>query len=108
MVNYVYLALRLKEARKRARLSAQEAGGIVERSDKTIYAWENGQAEPSAEQLVALCHAYGVDISYFYPPDVASDDKLTVDERLIVEQYRNLGDDAKATLRGILDVLGGK
>lgn len=103
-----YIAIRLKEARKNAKMSAAVAGELVGRSDSTIYAWESDAAQPSPEQLIALCKAYKVDISFFYPEDVLSDEQMTAEERTIIQQYRNLNDDARATLRGILDVLGGK
>lgn len=106
MGNNSYLSARLKEARKLAHMSAPEAGVAVGRSDKTIYAWENGQSEPSAEQLVVLCTTYGVDISFFYPPEVMGDDNLTNAERTIIERYRKLSEDDKAVLCGILMVLG--
>lgn len=100
-----YMAIRLKEARKKAGMGAAEAGECVNRSESTIYAWENATAEPSAEQLVLLCRAYGVDIAYFYPPEALGDEQMTAAERKIVDAYRKLSDDDKAVLCGILMVL---
>lgn len=103
-----YLAIRLKEARKKAGMSAYDAGQLVARSDSTIYAWENGTSEPSAEQLVMLCRAYGVDITYFYPPEAATGNKYSKLENKIVERYRALDDEDKAVFYGLLEILGRK
>lgn len=102
-----FLAEKLKSARKNAHVSANDAGEAVGRSDKTIYAWENGLAEPSAEQLVILCRIYEVDIAYFYPPDLAGGE-YTDAEKKIIEHYRALGEDDKAILYGLLEILGRK
>lgn len=98
-----YIAIRLKEARKNAGVSVIDAGKAVNRSDSTIYAWESGYAEPSAEQLIALCYLYGVDISYFYPPELAN--KLSPNERTIIERYRKMSDDNKAVFFGLSEIL---
>ena len=102
-----YLAIKLKEARKKAGVSAAEAGKQIGRSDSTIYAYESDNAEPSAEQLVTLCRLYGVDISFFYPPE-ASDGRYSSTERIIIERYRKLSDDDKAVLYGVLEILSKK
>lgn len=104
MGNEKFLAEKLKEARKAAKMSAADAGAAVGRSDKTIYAWENGLSEPSAEQLMALCRAYGVDITYFYPPDYAAGQYTNI-ERTIVERFRSLSDDDKVIFYGLLEIL---
>ena len=98
-----YLAIRLKEARKRAGLSAAQAGEIVNRSDRTIFAWENGQTEPSAEQLIALCRAYKVDIDFFYPPEYSR--KLSPLEHTIIERFRSMTEDNKAVFYGLSEIL---
>lgn len=103
-----YLAIRLKEARKKAGLSASEAGERIDRSSSAIYAWENGTAEPSPELLITLCHLYGVDISFFFPPELSKPEHLNNIERTIIERYRALGADDKAVLYGLLEILGKK
>jgi transcriptional regulator with XRE-family HTH domain len=92
-----YMARKLKEARNLAGISAEAAAASVGRSDKTIYAWENGGSEPSAEQMIALCNLYGVEPSFFYPPETARffenfTEPLSADERVLVDVYRSLGE----------------
>lgn len=98
-----YIAIKLKEARKQAGLSAIDAGKAVDRSESTIYAWEAGYAEPSAEQLIALCRAYGVDIPYFYPPELNR--KLSSVEQTLIERYRNMSEDNQAIFYGLSEIL---
>ena len=102
-----FLQEKLKEARKSAHVNASDAGKAVGRSDKTIYAWENGTSEPSAEQLMILCRLYGVDITFFYPPDYASGQYTNV-ERRIIERFRSMSDDDKAVFYGLLEIMSKK
>lgn len=103
-----YLAIKLREARKKAQLSAKEAGDIVDRSERTIFLWESGKTEPNAEQLITLCKAYGVDITFFFPPELTKPENLNNVERTIIERYRELNPDDKAVLYGLLEILGKK
>ena len=102
-----YLAMKLKEARKNAKMSAAEAGTLINRSDSTIYAYESDNAEPNAEQLLTLCRAYGVEISYFYPPEYSTPWRwLSNDERKLLEGYRKLDEDGKRMILALLDYRG--
>lgn len=102
-----HLANKLREARKHAHMDAVQAGEAVGRSSKTIYAWECGAAEPSAEQLLALCRAYGVEISYFYPPEYSTPWRgLSIDERKLLDGYRKLDTDGKRMILALLDYRG--
>ena len=95
------MAAKLKEARSRARVSAAEAAQAVNRSDKTIYAWENNKSEPSAEQLIELCKLYDVDIAYFYLDDdqvYTEDGSLTSDESELLRAYRRMGKTGRRAL----------
>jgi DNA-binding XRE family transcriptional regulator len=95
------MANKLKEARKQAHVNATDAGRAVNRSDKTIYAWENCKSEPSAEQLITLCHLYGVDIAYFYDNADSDTSPSSQDELELLRLYRFMQPDAK---RVLLDV----
>ena len=89
MPNRPYLAAKLREARKAASIDADEAGRMVGRSGKTVFAWEAGISEPSPEMLIAVCRAYGVPISFFFPPDVVCAG-LPSDERELIGIYRSV------------------
>lgn len=72
MIEYNYIAKRLRICRKEAGLSTKEAGKKLGRSHKTIESWESGHSQPNASMLIQICRTYGVDISAFYPPEVSS------------------------------------
>ena len=92
------MAAKLKEARSQAHVSAADAGSAVNRSDKTIYAWENNKSEPSAEQLIALCKLYGVDIAYFYSDNNTSKNALSQTETELLQLFRGMSDEAQSVL----------
>lgn len=101
------MAIKLKEARNNARVSAIDAGKAVGRSDKTIYAWENNRSEPSAEQLIELCRLYDVDITYFYadPTEASSASSLSFDEFELIDAYRSISDEKRLALLNIARAL---
>lgn len=58
----------LKEYRKRNHLSVNDVSILLEdrsftAAPKTIYGWESGQANPSADILLTLCDLYNTQIS---------------------------------------------
>ncbi len=61
---------------------------------KTIYAWENGTTQPSADTLMELCAYYQIDnILETFGYDVMVEDekspfRLSVEEQKIIEAYR--------------------
>lgn len=61
-----YMARKLKEARKNAGLSVDEVGEAIDKSPKTISAWEVGRGQPDADMLIKLCRLYRVKISDFF------------------------------------------
>lgn len=90
-----YIPRVLKEYRKRNQLSVNDVSILLrERSmevaPKTIYGWESGQANPSADMLLTLCEMYNITdvLSVFGYKD---DDffHVTASERALIESYRN-------------------
>jgi len=59
---------RLRRARKRARLTLQDAASAVGVDRVTIGNWEAGRYSPKAEYLVDLARAYGVRVESFFAP----------------------------------------
>lgn len=60
-----YIPRVLKEYRKRNQLTVNDVSLLLrERSmevaPKTIYGWESGQANPSADMLLTLCEMYNI------------------------------------------------
>lgn len=84
-----YMAERLKKLRKRSGMTVKEVGLALDKSDKTISAWEVGRGQPDADMLVALCRLYNARISDFFIPEVSGDETLNENEAALVESYRN-------------------
>ena len=84
------IATAIRRLRKSAGMTVDDVGAAVGRTGKAVSAWEAGYSQPSAEMLIDLCRLFGVDISYFYPPEVTAPDALTVDEAELLELYRSL------------------
>ena len=90
-----YIPKVLKEYRKRNHLTVNDVSFMlhersIEVAPKTIYGWESGQANPSADMLLTLCEMYNItdiltvfgykeDDSYFH---------VTPSERALIESYR--------------------
>lgn len=59
------IAEKLKEYRKINHLSVDEVAAYLREKNidvatKTIYGWENGQTQPSADNLMHLCRFYNI------------------------------------------------
>lgn len=89
------IARRIKQLRKERGVSVDELGMAVGKSGKTISAWEVGRGQPDADEMVALCRLFGVDIADFYGE---SGDAMSNDERDLVDVYRTLTSPHKRVL----------
>ena len=84
----------LKEYRKRNHLSVNDVSILLEdrsftAAPKTIYGWESGQANPSADILLTLCDLYNItDILEAFGYDSNENFHVTPYERTIIEAYR--------------------
>lgn len=85
----------LKEYRKQNNFSVSDVSLMLhERSidvaPKTIYGWESGQANPSADTLLVLCEMYNISdiLTAFGYREDASSFHVTPSERALIESYR--------------------
>lgn len=106
-IEYAYIADGIRTLRKQAGKSVDEVGAGVGRSGKTIAAWETGRNVPSADMLIDICRYFGVNIDYFYPPEVTErpSDALTRDERELLDIYRHLDPNGRETALRLLTAL---
>jgi len=103
MVSNNYIADRLRKLRKNAGLDVDTVGKGVGRSGKTVSAWEAGRNMPSADMLISICLFFGVDIDYFYPPEVTSkgvfsDAHSRPEDNELLTIYHSLTDYGKSQL----------
>lgn len=91
-----YIPRVLKEYRKRNHFTVNDVSLMLrERSlevaPKTIYGWESGQANPSADMLLTLCEMYNITdvLSVFGYAEDDSFFHVTSSERALIESYRS-------------------
>lgn len=100
-----YIADAIRRLRKESGESVETVGAAVNRSGKTVSAWETGRNVPSADMLIDICRHFKVGIDYFYPPEVTASDALLSDERELLELYRSLDQNGRemalCALRGM-------
>lgn len=84
----------LKEYRKKNKYSINDVALLLkERSihvaTKTIYGWESGQSQPSADTLLTLCELYNVqNILQAFGYESEDHFQLTSQERALIKSYR--------------------
>ena len=93
----------LKEYRKKNNLSVNDVSILLrDRSytvaPKTIYGWESGQANPSADMLLTLCEMYNITdvLSVFGYKKDGESFYVSPSERALIESYRKHPDMQKA------------
>ncbi len=80
----------LRRLRKKSGLTADQVGALVNKSGKTVNAWENDRGQPDAEMLIRLCDIYGVDdiLSEFKTERSDSPIILSQHEQRLISAYR--------------------
>lgn len=92
------IAENIRNFRKEKGLSAEDVGAAVGKSGKTISAWERGQGQPDADELIALCILFGVEISDFYYRQTSGYSDMSSDEETLISYYRGMNEQGKAAL----------
>lgn len=58
-------------------------------ADKTVYGWEGGQSQPSADILLTLCEIYNIpNILSAFGYKESDDLQLSSQERALIKSYR--------------------
>lgn len=92
------IAIMLRYHRQLKKLSVKDVSnklkdyGVVA-APKTIYAWEKGTTQPSADTLMLLCELYEITnvletFGYTHPDSQGIDCTLTAQEKHLLTQYR--------------------
>lgn len=90
-----YIPKVLKEYRKKNHYTVNDVSLLLHDRDidvapKTIYGWESGQANPSADMLLILCEMYNItDILSTFGYTTTEDFHINSNERALIESYRN-------------------
>ena len=98
----------IQALRKEKHISQTYLSILLEVSQETISAYENGKHNPSTKSLIRLREIFQVSIDYIlgltdqrYPALQRSD--LAEDEQLLLHTYRKMDSPGKQRLRGYLD-----
>lgn len=89
-----YIPKVLKEYRKKNHYKVSDVSMLlrdrsIEVAPKTIYGWESGQANPSADMLLTLCELYNItDILSAFGYSAQENFQITTSERALIESYR--------------------
>lgn len=106
------IAEKLKEYRKINHLSVDEVAAYLREKNidvatKTIYGWENGQTQPSADNLMHLCRFYNIQnvlAAFGYLPSGTELPSLSNQEYKLIEAYRN-HHDMQPAIDKLLDLI---
>lgn len=90
------LGTRLKELRKKAKMTQQQLGDLINVTKVSICCYENGNRTPSLDTLIDLSNVFKVDVDYFLGNDtyVISEDseeysiKMASEEIKFIEELR--------------------
>ncbi len=92
------IARALKRLREQSGLTADQVGAILNKSGKTVNAWENNRGQPDAEILIKLCDIYNVSdiLAEFRDETSEAPFALSEKEKSLVLAYRAHPDMQKA------------
>ncbi|MFR4350429.1 MAG: helix-turn-helix transcriptional regulator [Roseburia sp.] len=97
-----YIPRVLKEYRKKNQYTVNDVSLLLHQrsfdvAPKTIYGWESGQANPSADILLTLCEMYNItDVLSVFGYKDSESFYVTSSERALIESYRKHPDLQKA------------
>ena len=99
----IFMGIKIKEYRKRMRLTQNVFASMVKAAHNTEASWEKGEREPSMAQLYMIAKITGAGVSEFFPPLV--DEEGQVMEKELITDFRNLNDQgqtlAAAAVKGL-------
>lgn len=104
---------KLREARVQKGMSVQEisdklTGRGLKASPKTVYSWESGRSQPTPDALLYMCEQYGVSdvLAYFgYTDDPEGPGTVTPEEMEHVRRYRQLSQESRRAVDGIIEAM---
>ena len=110
-LNHSAVSKLLRDNRKQQHLSVNEVVYLLNRdyqipiSSKTLYSWENNQAQPPINTFFALCNIYNIKSIY---KDITLEKgpvplKLSEEEREIILKYRSRNY-CNSAIRKLLDI----
>lgn len=95
--------LKIRDLREEKGLTQKELAEIVGSNNKSIWAYENGIAEPSIDLLIRLAHALDVTVDYLIGNadelgNVGTTEQFSSEERDLIKCYRAIGNAERLAL----------
>lgn len=104
------LGEKVRDLRKKAGLTLEQLAAQADASKSYVWDLENNRLpKPSADKLAKIAKALGVTTEYLSGVDkTMSEDEALLDaqDKAFFRKYRNLDEETKAKIRGILDIVG--
>lgn len=82
--------MRLRELRRRKKLSQAKLGKLMGVTGQTILNWESGIFEPNIDQLITLANIFNVSVDYLIGRDRAKVEAQIICNALSVISYDEL------------------
>ena len=96
------LSLRITELRKQKGLTQADISRHLHITQQTYSSYETGRRQINYETLCMLADYYEVSVDYLLGRDVSLPSYLNEEERNIIAQYRELGNNAKDAVKNCL------
>ena len=97
----------LKKYRELNNITVIDISKKLNKSVKTIYAWEHGRGQPDIETLIKLCRIYNInDFEVFAETPVTNKNKthISVDDKKLLTKYHTLDTYGKEAVDSILNI----
>lgn len=100
----------LKQIREAHGLSQQKFADLFNLSQQSVYKYENNISEPSLQTLIEISDYFNTSVDYLIghtdnprPPETRFEETLTGEEKVLVQQYRQLSTCYKSLVSMLVD-----
>lgn len=97
------LSENIKKARTRQKMTQEQLAKHLNKSKNVISNWERGDNKPDAESILQLCTLLNMDPNTLLDWQRTEEYHLSFDEKNIINNYRNIEDWQKNTLKSVLE-----
>ena len=95
--------IRLKELREKNNLKQKDIAEILNVSNKSICAYENGNAEPKIETLIKMCEYFNCSLDYLLGKEQdKGTPKITLEEKTVLNNYNKLNKTNKVVVSNFI------
>ncbi len=98
---------KLKNLRKKKKLSQTEMAKILNVHQTAVSQWEKGRTTPDMQTLIKIADYFNVSIDYLLGQEkntIDTEETLTLEEKQLIEKYRLLDDYGQKAVNHMLDI----